>query len=267
VHPPSGLKVQRTRRSAALLAWMLLLSIGASAEDPEGNPFAAVSGGEFSSALPSKTLAAVRVPEFLLQRHPITNAEFLNFVRTHARWQRGAVASVLADPDYLSHWAGALDLGPSAAGAQPVTRVSWFAAEAYCEAQQARLPRWYEWEFAAAADAARADARADPAWRQQVLDWYAQPASGALRPVARGTPNLYGLFDLHGLVWEWVEDFNSLLPADADPEKFCGGGAQNLQQKENYAVLMRIALLGSLHGADTGHSLGFRCARDAQQQQ
>jgi formylglycine-generating enzyme required for sulfatase activity len=40
-----------------------------------------------------------------------------------------------------------------------------------------------------------------------------------------------------------------------------------MQQKENYAVLMRIAMLGSLHGADTGHSLGFRCARDAQQRQ
>jgi formylglycine-generating enzyme required for sulfatase activity len=258
--------VQRTRCIAALLAWTTLLSTSAGADDNEGNPFVAIGGGEFNSALPTNNLSVIRVPTFRLQRHPVTNAEFLSFVRTHARWQRGAVPSVLADPDYLSHWAGALELGPAADGSQPVVRVSWFAAEAYCEAQQARLPRWYEWEFAAAADAARVDARADPAWRQQVLDWYALPVTGRLRSVASGAPNLYGLFDLHGLVWEWVEDFNSLLPADADPEKFCGSGAQNLQQKDNYAVLMRIALLGSLHGADTGHGLGFRCARDAQQQ-
>lgn len=256
--------MRRTRHIAAALACTLLLSGGVGAVDGESNPFVAVAGGEFNSALPGKTLAAVRVQTFLLQRHPVTNAEFLSFVHTHAQWQRGAVPSVLADRDYLSHWATALDPEPAATGSQPVTRVSWFAAEAYCEAQEARLPRWYEWEFAAAADRTHVDARSDPVWRQQLLDWYAQPANDGLRPVASGSANLYGVFDLHGLVWEWVEDFNSLLPADADPEKFCGSGAQNVQQKDNYAVLMRIAMLGSLHGADTGHTLGFRCARDAQ---
>lgn len=258
---PRDPKVQRTDFINRLLLAALLL--GGAARAADDNPFVPVRGGSFSTALPAGAGSAVHVPAFLMQSHPVTNAEFLTFVNGDARWRRGAVPTVMADADYLSHWSGPLEPGAAAGASQPVTRVSWFAAAAYCDAQQARLPRWYEWEFAAAASPDRPDARGDATWRQQVLDWYAQPAGNELRSVRLGRANLYGIHDLHGLVWEWVEDFNSLLPADADPEKFCGSGAQNLQQKENYAVLMRIALLGSLHGADTGHSLGFRCVRDA----
>ena len=48
-----------------------------------------------------------------------------------------------------------------------------------------------------------------------------------------------------------------------DPEQlqFCGAGAISLQDRDNYAVLMRVALLSSLRGADTTDNLGFRCAR------
>jgi formylglycine-generating enzyme required for sulfatase activity len=263
VNRPSDRKARRINAFGGPLAAALLLGSGWAAADG-ANPFVPVNGAQFSSALPAAAGAMVRVPSFLLQSHPVTNAEFLSFVTAHQAWRRGAAPRVLADEDYLSHWLGPLDPGPGA-GLEPVTRVSWFAAEAYCESLQARLPSWTEWELAAAASPERRDARADAAWRQHLLDWYAQPSDGRLAQVARGSANVYGLFDLYGLVWEWVEDFNSLLPADADPEKFCGSGAQNLQQKDNYALLMRIAMLGSLRGADTGHTLGFRCARDARE--
>ena len=79
---------------------------------------------------------------------------------------------------------------------------------------------------------------------------------------------MYGVRDLHGLVWEWVDDFNALLvnpdsrsQEDADKLKFCGAGAINLKDRENYAVLMRIALLSSLDATDSTSSLGFRCVR------
>jgi formylglycine-generating enzyme len=241
-----------------------LLPLCAAATGSDGNPFLRVTGTEFQSVLPGSKQDKVVVHAFRLQRHPITNAEFLDFVKTHAQWQRGSVPAVLADAGYLGHWASPVDLGPRAEPQQPVTRVSWFAAEAYCEAQQARLPNWYEWELAAAASGSKRDARADAAWRQQILDWYARPAGESPADVERGSVNIWGVHDMHGPVWEWVHDFDSLMPADADPERFCGSGAQNVQQKENYPVLMRIAMLGSLHAADTGRSVGFRCARDAE---
>jgi formylglycine-generating enzyme required for sulfatase activity len=59
-----------------------------------------------------------------------------------------------------------------------------------------------------------------------------------------------------------------LISADSrdqgDPDKlqYCGAGAISLQDRENYAVLMRVALLSSLSGADSTANLGFRCARN-----
>jgi formylglycine-generating enzyme len=232
--------------------------------------YVSLPGGRFASVLPADATGAdVDVAPFALRSEPVTNAEFLAFVQSHPQWQRGRVASVLAEPRYLMHWQSAQKLGSDVLPDQPVTQVSWFAAQAFCESEDARLPLWNEWEFAAAADATRADARNDPLWREQILAWYAQPAGRALATVG-GPANFYGVRDLHGLVWEWVDDFNALLVAsdsrdqnDPDRLKFCGAGALNLRDRDNYAVLMRVAMLSSLKAADTTNSTGFRCARAA----
>ena len=72
---------------------------------------------------------------------------------------------------------------------------------------------------------------------------------------------------MHGLVWEWTEDFNALLVSGdnrvqggADKLEFCGAGAATMEEKENYAVLMRTAMLSSLEGNATTRNMGFRCA-------
>ena len=49
---------------------------------------------------------------------------------------------------------------------------------------------------------------------------------------------------------------------DPDLMKFCGAGALSTDDRENYAVLMRIAMLSALEAEDTTVNLGFRCARD-----
>jgi formylglycine-generating enzyme required for sulfatase activity len=89
-------------------------------------------------------------------------------------------------------------------------------------------------------------------------------------PVVGSSPaNFYGVKDLHGVIWEWVRDFNSMLigtdnreQGGADVLKFCGAGALSMEKKENYAVLMRVALLSSLEARYTTRNLGFRCASD-----
>lgn len=252
------------RAAAAMLAFALASSSAECAE------YVALPGGTFTSVLPADGKAAdAIVAPFRLRAEPVTNAEFLAFVRAHPQWRRDAVAEIFAEPRYLSRWASADTLGGDASPAQPVTNVSWFAAEAFCESERARLPTWYEWEFAAAADATRTDARDNPAWRAAILGWYAHPSSAPLADVG-GAANAYGARDLHGLVWEWVDDFNALLVSgdnreqgDPDTLRFCGAGAIAMQQRENYAVLMRIAMLSSLKAADTTANLGFRCARPA----
>ncbi len=251
-------------RTRLALAWLgLMLALPAAAAE-----YAALPGGTFTSVLPADgKAAAAQVAPFRLRTELVPNGEFLAFVKAHPEWRRDKVAGILADARYLTQWAGADELGEQALPRQPVTRVSWFAAQAYCESEGARLPSWYEWEFAAAADASRRDARADPAWRENILGWYSRPSNAAL-PAVGGTANVYGVRDMNGLVWEWVDDFNALMVAsdsrqqgDPDLLKFCGAGAISLQEKENYAVLMRIAMLSALKAADTTNNLGFRCAK------
>lgn len=230
--------------------------------------YATLPGGSFTSVLPADgKVAPAQVAAFRLRTELVTNGEFLAFVETHPEWQRDKVASILVDARYLTHWEGATALGDVALPRQPVTRVSWFAAQAYCESEHARLPSWYEFEFAAAADATRRDARTDAAWREEILGWYGRPSGTAL-PQVGGRANVYGVRDMNGLVWEWVDDFNALMVASdsrqqGDPDflKFCGAGAISMQQKENYAVLMRIAMLSALKAADTTNNMGFRCAK------
>ena len=149
-----------------------------------------------------------------------------------------------------------------------MVNVSWFAASAYCEAQHARLPSWNEWEYAAAADETRTDARNDPAWRERILAWYARPSNAPLARVGKSPANAYGVQDLHGLIWEWVDDYAAMLVSgdsrdqkDPDRLKFCSAGALAVDDRENYAVLMRVAMLSSLEAANSTSNLGFRCAR------
>jgi formylglycine-generating enzyme len=73
------------------------------------------------------------VNAFLLDTIAVTNGEFLAFVRAHPIWRRSQVKRLFADEGYLAHWEGDLDLG-AADAAQPVTRVSWFAAKAFAAA-------------------------------------------------------------------------------------------------------------------------------------
>jgi formylglycine-generating enzyme required for sulfatase activity len=229
-------------------------------------------GGAFDSVLPQDSgerAATVSIAPFTMRDEPVTLGEYLAFVHQHPEWRRDNVPSVFADPGYLQAWSAPL-VPPEGVSLQaPVTGVSWFAARAYCESEGARLPTWLEWESAAAADETRADARKDPQWQQRILGWYERPATRALPPVG-GPPDIHGVRDLHGLVWEWVDDFNALFISgdsrtQGDPEKqlFCGSGAIAIVGRDSYAVLMRVAFLSSLEASSTARSLGFRCVRAA----
>ena len=257
----------RPRLCVLLACWATLAGAANAPEDGR----LSIEAADFTPTLvPAPGVDHVHVRTFRLDRRPVTNAEFLRFVLTHREWRRGRAPALFADADYLSHWASADRLGDAALPKQPVTRVSWFAARAYCAAAGGRLANWSEWELAAAADEKNADARNDSAWRTRILDWYARPASEPLAEVGLTSPNVHGIEDLHGLVWEWVDDFGSLMVSgdsrtQGDPDKlaFCGAGAISAQDRDNYPILMRIAFLSALEANSTARSLGFRCAGGA----
>ena len=211
--------------------------------------------------------AAVLVPAFRIEATPVTNAQFLDFVHASPRWKRGRVTRLFADERYLAHWQGPETLGPQARPNQPVTHVSWFAARAYCSSGGRRLPSEHEWELVAQADATRRDASRDPAFVAQILAWYSHPR-GVLADVGQRPANRYGAHDMHGLVWEWVLDFNAVMVdadnrqgADGASSQFCGGGSVAARDSADYAAFMRYAFRSSLSAAYTVPNLGFRCAQ------
>ena len=235
-----------------------------------GADYRLVPAGPFDSVLPQDAGdrgATVTIEPFLMRTEPVTVDEYLAFVRTHPEWRRGAAPEVFADANYLQGWSGPLVPGAGIQGTAPVTEVSWFAARAYCQSEGARLPTWLEWESAAAADETQADARQQPGWQQRILQWYEKPSPAMLPPVG-GPADVHGIRDLHGLVWEWVDDFNALFisgdsrtQGDPDKQKFCGAGALAILGRDSYAVLMRVAFLSSLEADSTARSLGMRCVR------
>jgi formylglycine-generating enzyme required for sulfatase activity len=234
-----------------------------------------IPGGRFRAAVglssdPKKQEKDAVLKPFQMDRLPVTNADYLSFVKENPRWQKGNAPKLFVDEQYLAHWEGSLSLGANVEGEQPVTQVSWFAARAYCKSKGGRLPTENEWEFVAAASDAKWDARQDPSWRKQILDWYAKPNPAKLPKVGQSLANLYQVFDLHGLVWEWVEDFGSTMmggdsrdTGGSDRMLFCGAAAVGAGQKNDYASFMRYAFRSSLKARYGGRNLGFRCAKDA----
>jgi sulfatase modifying factor 1 len=212
----------------------------------------------------------VPVAAFELDRHPVTNREFLEFVTAHPEWRRSEVTRLFAERGYLAHWAGDLDLG-DIDPESPVTRVSWFAATAYAEAMGKRLPTLDEWEYVGAASETNINGVEDPGYAARILAWYSRPARDELAAVGTTFTNAYGVADMHGLIWEWVADFNTSLVtgesrADAglDRQLFCGSGAAGATSFKDYAAFMRYAFRSSLKGNYCVGNLGFRCARDGE---
>ena len=213
---------------------------------------------------PSEAVAA-----FYLDIRPVTNAEFLDFVRANPTWRRSRVSPLFADPGYLANWTGDLALGPHAPPDSPVVLVSWFAARAYSEWRGKRLPSTAEWEYAASVGFTTVDGKTEPAYREYVLAWFAEPEPSPLPAVGSGRPNLFGVRDLNGLVWEWVDDFNTALvtgesrsDAGLDRNLFCGAGSVGARDTTDYPAFMRIGYRSSLRASYVVPNLGFRCAKN-----
>lgn len=213
-------------------------------------------------------VAEAQVAVFLLDEYPVTNAEFLAFVTAQPRWRRSQVSQLFADASYLDNWTGDLEPGPSAPSDAPVVRVSWFAARAYARWVGKRLPTTAEWELAASAGYTRPDGKDDEILKRDLYAWLARPVPAIHARAADLRPNFYGVRGLHGLVWEWVEDFNTAMVTgesrgDTGLERnlFCGAGAVGATDTTDYAAFMRLALRSSLQANNTTTALGFRCAK------
>lgn len=212
---------------------------------------------------------SIKVDSFLIDKYPVTNKEFLEFVSTNPKWQRSKVSALFSDDSYLNHWQSDTSLGSNVNPDAPVTNISWFAAKAYAQFHGKRLPTVAEWELTGMADEQSPNGYDNPKYISRILSWYSKPNSATLPSVGSVFKNYYGVYDLHGLVWEWTADyFNALVTGESRANSginrnlFCGSGSVGATDFTNYPAFMRFAFRSSLKGNYTTANLGFRCAKD-----
>ena len=155
----------------------------------------------------------------------------------------------------------------------PVVNVSWNDATAFSdwlsrqEGQEYRLPTEAEWEYACRAGTTTRFSFGDEENALGQYAWYSANASNQTHPVGERKPNAFGLYDMHGNVWEWCwdgydADYYKRSPADnprgpepAAPRVIRGGswriGPQNA----------RSAYRGWDLPENRSNDLGFRLAR------
>ena len=118
-----------------------------------------------------------------------------------------------------------MGINPSkfAGGNHPVERVSWFEAVEFCKRLSAlpaersaghfyRLPTEAEWEYACRAGTTTDHSFGDSESELGEYGWDVKNASGSTHPVGGKTPNTWGLYDMHGNVFEWCQDWHDDYP-------------------------------------------------------
>lgn len=137
----------------------------------------------------------------------------------------------------------------------PVENVNWHDARAFCENIGGRLPTEAEWEYAARAG--NATARYG---KPDDIAWYGKNSRRTTHPVGKKQPNAWGLYDMLGNVWEWVEDCYAVRPGGpAD----CGNRVFRGSSWFIGEAYLRASNRGQYDPSYTYNYIGFRCARDA----
>lgn len=152
----------------------------------------------------------------------------------------------------------------------PATKVSWKDAQEFCrklstkEGRTYRLPTEAEWEYACRAGSNTAYCFGDSPDKLDDYSW--SYANSGPYPVGEKRPNPWGLYDMHGNVWEWCSDwYDSAYYKNSPTEDPTGAtsGSRRVYRGgcwNNNAKDCRSAIRGYFNPDETGFALGFRVA-------
>ena len=211
----------------------------------------------------------ISLPEFSIDRLPVTNAQFARFLEskgvgaeTGDRWYD------IDDNDARIHRRDGKWQADSGFENHPVVEVSWFGAAAYCGWAGKRLPTEAEWEKSARGT----DGRKFP-WGNEPPDRTRAHFTGGwndLRPVGSFPKGAspYGVLDLAGNGWEWVSSAYLPYPYNASdgredlkpPQVRVTRGGGHDSPAEELTTTHRGAHV-SRNFRSGHHNIGFRCAR------
>ena len=248
----------------------------------------------------------VRVSPFRIAPHAVTNADYAAFVeasgyRTVAEQEGWSYVfhlfldDVARFPDYAGSapwWRrvdGACWNAPDGPGSDwqdrpdhPAVHLAWYDALAYCRWAGLRLPREAEWEFAARGGLAR---KKYP-WGNEMIPggvhvmntWQGEfPTSNTAEdgwlgtaPVGSFPPNGFGLYEMTGNVWEWVDDwyereYYKEIDEYANPKGPIGGEFKVVRggSWRDLKGFIYSSFRNNGNPKSRTDDYGFRCARDA----
>ena len=225
-----------------------------------------------------KPVHTVYVDAFYIDVYPVTNADYKKFIDANPQWRKDNILGVYHDGDYLALWEE--NDYPIEKADHPVVYVSWYAAMAYAQWTEKRLPTEAEWEKAARGGLVEKKypwGNTEDITKAGVQMWES-PA----RTTAVGTypPNDYGLYDTVGNIWEWCLDgYNAHFYADTPTQNPIGGGVgtevliADFTNVDTPRVLrggawvedprmVRVAVRDKENPVRTLSLVGFRCVRD-----
>ncbi len=179
-------------------------------------------------------------------------------------------------PVTLAHWEGVMGNGPSRLEGSdcPVGSVSWQDADEYLQKLNAgegealyRLPTEAEWEYACRAGTMTVFSYGDDEESLALHAWYSDNSGLQTHEVGLKKPNAWGLYDMHGNVWEWCldrydEEYYAVGPS-RDPHGPPEGTTRVLRggSWDNGPKDLRAATRNRFRPAFASSSFGFRCAR------
>jgi len=180
-------------------------------------------GGSFLMGSPKERFSALDVPTTQVTKISNRKSRLVvnqvnKFNQCPAHEVRVSTFAIGKYPVTQAQWQAIMDNNPSEVKFEtnPVTNVSWEDASAFCKklseitGRKYRLPTEAEWEYACRAgiyDEYGFSMRGDHSKQYDLHDyaWY-EEKHGSPHPVGLKNPNSYGLYDMHGNVWEWCSD-------------------------------------------------------------
>jgi formylglycine-generating enzyme required for sulfatase activity len=242
---------------ALVLGGCATVVVPAGVRDRLGIDLVPIRGGEFlmgtdaPSGSDESPLHAVKVKDFLIGRREVTQAQWLEVMGSNP-----------------SSFAGCPDC--------PVETVSWDEVRVFLERASRfagiglRLPTEAEWEYAAGGGPRKnVWAGTDDKGVLEEYAWLAGNSEGRTHPVGSKRPNIFGLFDLSGNVWEWCADYYAADYYRRSPPSDPKGpphGRARVVRGGSYAFPPSFLRTANRFMADRSMreaGLGFRLAADA----
>jgi formylglycine-generating enzyme required for sulfatase activity len=241
-----------------------------------GMKFIQIPVGEFMMG--SAENEAWRKPDEILHKVRITNRFYMGMHHvTRGQFAMFAEAShYTTDAEKANDAMRWRDPGFEQTEDHPVVCITWNDATTFIEwlntkeknkGRQYRLPTEAEWEYACRAGTSTRVNTGDSVDALDEAAWYGGNSNHGTHPVGTRVPNRWGLYDMHGNVWQWCSDCYIPYAGDAEnPKGHTGGGASSRVLRggswfDGFQTC-RAAFRRRSAAGIRDHCFGFRCCLD-----